>query len=106
MIDDIFKLIINKSNEISENLYKIINKLEFNYTDDMIKTFKNDKVEMLKEILFVLYELEKEEFNNILEKVKREELINLYKICKTYKTDNFLSYYKKTIINNYTNLTK
>ena len=32
MIDYIFNLIINKSDEISNKLYQIINKLEFNYT--------------------------------------------------------------------------
>ena len=36
------------------------------------------------------------------EKAKREDLINLYNLCKSYDIDNFLSYYKKTIINKYT----
>ena len=90
MIDDIFYLIINKSPEISENLYKIINKLEFNYTKDMIKTFKDDKIKMLKDILFVLYEFEKEKQYNIIEKIKRDDLINLHTVCKSYKINNFI----------------
>ena len=106
MIDDIFYLIINKSPEISENLYKIINKLEFNYTKDMIKTFKNDKIKMLKDILFILYEFEKEKQYNIIEKIKRDDLINLHTVCKSYKINNFIPYFKKTIINNYTNSNK
>lgn len=103
MIDDIFYLIINKSPEISESLYKIINKLEFNYTIDMIKNFKEDKIRMLKDILFVLYEFEKEKQNNIIEKIKRDDLISLYNVCKSYNIDNFISYFKKTIINHYNN---
>ena len=80
MIDDLFNLIINKSPKISQ-------------------------IEMLKIILYTLYQLEIEQFQNILSRVKREELINLYNLCKSYNTDNFLSYYKKTIINKYTDNT-
>ena len=103
MIDYIFNLIINKSPEISESLYKIINKLEFNYTIDMIKNIKEDKIRMLKDILFVLYEFEKEKQNNIIEKIKRDDLISLYNVCKSYNIDNFIPYLKKTIINHYNN---
>ena len=105
MIDDLFNLIINKSPKISQNFYELIEKLEFNYTADILKTFQDDKIEMLKIILYTLYQLEIEQFQNILWRVKREELINLYNLCKSYNTDNFLSYYKKTIINKYTDNT-
>lgn len=105
MIDDLFNLIINKSPKISQNFYELIEKLEFNYTADILKTFQDDKIEMLKIILYTLYQLEIERFQNILSRVKREELINLYNLCKSYNTDNFLSYYKKTIINKYTDNT-
>lgn len=102
MMNNIFNLIINKSDKISSNFYELINKLEFNYTEEILNTLKEDKKEMLKGILYTLYELEIEQFQNILARVKREELINLYNLCKSYDTDNFLSYYKKTIINKYT----
>ena len=105
MIDDLFNLIINKSPKISQNFYELIEKLELNYTADILKTFQDDKIEMLKIILYTLYQLEIEQFQNILSRVKREELINLYNLCKSYNTDNFLSYYKKTIINKYTDNT-
>ena len=105
MIDDLFNLIINKRPKISQNFYELIEKLEFNYTADILKTFQDDKIEMLKIILYTLYQLEIEQFQNILSRVKREELINLYNLCKSYNTDNFLSYYKKTIINKYTDNT-
>lgn len=101
MIDYIFNLIINKSNEISSNLYSIIDRLEFNYTENILKTFKEDKIQMLKDILFVLYELEKDNFQDVISKIKREDLINLYNACKTYETDDFIAYYKKTIINEF-----
>lgn len=105
MIDDLFNLIINKSPKISQNFYELIEKLEFNYTADILKTFQDDKIEMLKIILYTLYQLEIEQFQNILPKINREDLINLYTLCKGYNTDNFLSYYKKTIINKYTDNT-
>ena len=101
-MNNIFNLIINKSDKISSNFYELINKLEFNYTEEILNTLKEDKKEMLKGILYTLYELEIEQFQNILPRVKREELINLYNLSKSYDTDNFLSYYKKTIINKYT----
>ena len=102
MMDDLFNLIINKSPKIPQNFYELIERLEFNYTPDILKSFKSDKTEMLKVILYTLYQLEIENFQNILYRVKREDLINMYNLCKTYNTDNFLSYYKKTIINKYT----
>lgn len=34
--------------------------------------------------------------------INRDELFTLYNTCKNYKTDNFIQYYKKTIINKYT----
>ena len=83
MIDDLFNLIINKSPKISQNFYELIEKLEFNYTADILKTFQDDKIEMLKIILYTLYQLEIEQFQNILSRVKREELINLYNLCKS-----------------------
>lgn len=101
-MNNIFNLIISKSDKIPQNLYEIVDKLEFNYTEEIFNTLKDDKKEMLKVILYTLYELEIENFQNILARVKREDLINLCNLCKSYDIDNFLSYYKKTIINKYT----
>ena len=74
----------------------------YNESKTVAKVIKDYKKEMLKVILYTLYELEIENFQNILARVKREDLINLYNLCKSYDIDNFLSYYKKTIINKYT----
>lgn len=101
MIDDLFNLIINKSDVIPNEFYELLNKLEFNYTKEMLETFKPDKIQILKEIIYTLYELEKDNLQNILFKVKREELLTLYNVCKTFETDNFIAYYKKAIINKY-----
>ena len=101
-MNNIFNLIISKSDKIPQNLYEIVDKLEFNYTEEIFNTLKDDKKEMLKVILYTLYELEIENFQNILARVKRQDLIKFYNHFKSYDIDNFLSYYKKTIINKYT----
>ena len=58
---------------------------------------------MLKEIFYTLYELEKEDFQSVIFKAKREDILTLYNVCKTYETDNFMAYYKRTLINKYSN---
>lgn len=73
MMNNIFNLIISKSDKIPQNLYEIVDKLEFNYTEEIFNTLKDDKKEMLKVILYTLYELEIENFQNILARVKRED---------------------------------
>lgn len=103
MIDYVFNLIINNSEKIPRSFYELINKLEFNYQKEMIEKMQPEKVQMIKEIIYILYELEKEDFKEVLEKVKRNELINLYEICKKYDTDDFLLYYKRAVINKYSN---
>jgi hypothetical protein len=101
MIDDLFNLIINKSNQIPNEFFELLKRLEIDYTEDMLKTFQADKIQMIKEIIYVLYSIERDNLQNILFKVQREELITMYNVCKTFETDNFLAYYKKSIINKY-----
>lgn len=101
MIDDLFNLIINKSNEISNEFYEILNKLEFNYTKSMIETYSLSNLQMVKDIIYTLYSLYTDNLKNILIKTKRDELITLYNVCKTFDADTFIPYYKKTIINKY-----
>lgn len=99
-MNNIFNLIISKSDKIPQNLYEIVDKLEFNYTEEIFNTLKDDKKEMLKVILYTLYELEIENFQNILARVKREDLINLYNLCKSYDIDNFYHTTKKLLLIN------
>lgn len=101
MIDDLFNLIINKSDQIPKEFYDLLNKLEFNYTKDMLETYSISNLQVLKDIIYTLYSLYTDNLKNILLKVKRDELITLYNVCKTFNVDTFIPYYKKTIINKY-----
>ena len=77
-IDDLFYLIINNSNEIPQEFLTIIDRLEFNYDSYMIEYMKKDKINMIKNIVYVLYDLYNSNFQFILQNVNREHLINLY----------------------------
>ena len=101
-IDDLFLLIINNSNKISNEFYSIINNLEFNYTKDILNILKEDKINMIKEIVYTLYSIFNTDFKYILSRINRNELINIYIISKEHKPSDFLNYYKMAIINKYT----
>ena len=105
-IDDIFYLIINNSNEIPMRFLEIIEKLEFKYEPYMIEHMNEDKIDMLKNIIYVLYDLYNSNFEFILQNANRENLINLYLLAMDNKPDNLLNYYKKSIINSSTNCKK
>lgn len=98
-IDDLFYLIINNSNKISEEFLQIIERLEFNYTSYMLQFMKEDKINMIKDIIYVLYDLYNNNFQFILQNVSRENLVNLYLLALSNHPDNLLNYYKKSIIN-------
>lgn len=101
-IDDLFYLIINNNSEkISSEFFKIIEKLEFNYTNEMLNYMQKDKINMLKNIIFVLYDLYNNNFGSLLAKTSRESLLNLYKIAEEHRPNDLLSYYKKSIINSF-----
>ena len=97
--DDLFYLIINNSKQIPNEFWRILYNLEFIYTEEMLNYMQEDKIEMLKNIIFVLYDLYKNNFNSLLDRVKRESLVSLYKLAKQHNPSNFLNYYKKSIIN-------
>lgn len=98
-IDDLFYLIINNSDKIPEEFLEIIKRLEFNYTSYMLQYMKQDKIDMVKNIIYVLYDLYNSNFQFILQNVNREHLINLYFLAEDNTPDNLLNYYKKSIIN-------
>ena len=64
---------------------------------------QKDKIQMLKEIIYILYDLYNSNFNKLLSQVNRETLINLYILSQEQSPNDLLSYYKRTIINKYTN---
>ena len=101
-IDDLFLFIINNSDKISNEFYTIINKLEFNYTTDILSIMQENKIQMIKEIIYTLFSLYNSEFKYILQKVERNELINIYIISKEHMPNEFLNYYRMAIINKYT----
>lgn len=101
MIDYLFNLIINKSPSIPSEFYELLNKLEFNYTKELIQTYSIGNFQLVKDIIYTLYSIYKDNMKNILLNAKREELITLYNVCKTFETDAFIPYYKKAIINKY-----
>lgn len=72
-----------------------------NYTKDNISLVK-DKIEKIKDICTVLYDIYSGSFKNLISRFKRDDLINLYEICKEHKTDDFIQYYRRTLINKYT----
>ena len=99
--DDIFNLIINNSPKVPKKFLTIIVNLEFNYTQNILKIMSKDKVEMVKNIVNVLYSLYKSKFRNILFKADRTELIKLYIVSEEHNPNNLLRYYRHTIINKY-----
>ena len=101
IIDDLFNLIINNSNEVSNEFYSILIRLEFLYPAEILSLMKQDKIQMLKDIIYTLYSLYNSEFKNMFSRIVREELINLYVISKEHYPDSLYHYYRKAIINKY-----
>ena len=101
--DDLFNLIINNSFKIPNDFYLILNRLELIYTEEMLNMMKPDKIQMLNEIIYTLYELYNSNFDFLLSKVSRESLFNLYTISQEHMPNDLLNYYKRAIINKYTN---
>ena len=100
-IDDLFILIINNSNKISKEFYSDLKKLEFIYPKKIIDTMEQSNLLKLKEIIYTLFLIYNSSFKNIMYRFERENLVKLYSICKNHNTDDFFSYYKKSIINKY-----
>ena len=100
--DDIFNLIINSSSEIPIKFYQLMEKLELNYTTETLKILQPDKIQMLRVIIYTIYNLYNSDFDFLLSKVSRESLLNLYMISKEHNPNDLLNYYRKSIINKYT----
>lgn len=101
--DELFTLIINKSFKISNEFYELLEKLELLYSESMLIHMKQDKIQMIKDIIYVLYELCNSNFVHLLLKVSKESLINLYLLSREHNPNDLLNYYKRTLINKYTN---
>lgn len=101
--DDLFYLIIKESNEISSEFYKILEKLDFIYTEEFLFIIHKDKIQMIKDIIYILYDFYNSDFKTLIPLFKRESLINLYILSQEKEPENLLNYYKRAIINKYTN---
>ena len=101
--DSLFNLIINKSFKISSDFYEILEHLDFLYTQNILDTMKQDKIQSLKDIIYVLYDLYNSNLGFLLSKVSRESLLNLYYNSQEHKPDDLFNYYKRCIINKYSN---
>ena len=65
----------------------------------MLQYMKKDKIDMIKNIIYVLYDLYNKGFYSLLQNIKRENLVNLYLLAIDKKPSNLLNYYKNSIIN-------
>lgn len=64
---------------------------------------KQDKIQMLKDIIYTLYILYSGNFVHLLLQVSRESLINLYLLSLEHNPNDLLNYYRRSLINKYTN---
>lgn len=101
--DELFILIINNSFKISNEFYEILERLELLYTEKILIHIEHDKIQMIKDIIYILYELYNSNFANLLLQVSRESLINLYFLSLEHNPNDLLNYYRRSIINKYTN---
>ena len=60
----------------------------------MLQYMKKDKIDMIKNIIYVLYDLYNKGFYSLLQNIKRENLVNLYLLAIDKKPSNLLNYYK------------
>lgn len=101
-IDDFFNLVMNNKYIIPTKFYLILEHLKLIYSKEILSIMPEDKVQMVKEVIYILYELYNSKFTFILSQVNTDSLFNLYLIAQEHKPNDFFSYYKRSIINKYT----
>lgn len=109
-IDRFFNFIIKKEKANPENMtddetskfLEILTKLEFNYTEDLLKIFTKENIEKLKISIFALKELFMSNKRKLITKINRIKLLTIYDNCKTKEIEyqntdkeikNFFEYY-------------
>lgn len=114
-IDRFFNFIIKKENRNPENQTKeeqreflrLMKKLEFDYTEELLQIFTQDNIEKLKIIIYALKELSQSNKKQLVTKAKRKQLIFLYDNCKRKQLEyegtdkeinNFFEYYYSSLI--------
>lgn len=102
--DDLFNFVMNNSSEIQKEFYLCLSKLEFIYPKEIVQNMQQENIEKLKDIIYTLYSIYNSKFQEILTKIERKVLINLYITCKEHNASDFFSYFKQAIINKYANI--
>lgn len=116
-IDRLFNYIINKPDEILTNEFSsskeyeefciILERLEMNYTKEIITIFTEENIEKLKIIIFCIKELMYSNKKMLVSKLNRQRLINIYENCKKVELENkntenevksFIDYYYASMI--------
>lgn len=114
-MDRFFYYIIKKEeqqNEIftkeeQEEFYKILEQLDFNYTEEFLRIFTEENIEKIKIIMYSLKELYISSRKILITKIKRDDLIFLYSSCKDKEKEyentdkeikNFFEYYYASLI--------
>lgn len=110
-IDRFFNYIINNKGESSKDFkneeqyqefYNIIERLEFDYTEDILRTFKQENIDKIKIIVYTIREMIIKNKGSFLVRVTREKFINIYDNCKAFEEiyrnteneiQNFFDYY-------------
>ncbi len=114
-IDRLFNYIIKKESGNPENMtsvqevkfMEILEKLELNYTEKLLKIFTEDNIEKLKIIIYALKDLSISNRSILLNRATREKLIYVYDNCKNKQEEyqdtskeinNFFEYYYISLI--------
>lgn len=114
-IEEFFNFIIKKESKNPEKMTeiqteefsKVLEKLEFNYTEELLKMFTKENIEKLKIIIYALKELFTSSKKMLIQKTTRDNLVFLYDNCKktqqeyqqtSKRINNFFEYYYISLI--------
>lgn len=114
-IDRFFNYIIKKESENPENMtldqevrfMELLEKLELNYTEELINIFTKENIEKLKIIIYALKELIISNKSILVNRATREKFIYVYDNCKNKQEEyqdtskeinNFFEYYYISLI--------
>ena len=115
-IDRFFIYIINNKGEFPrefknmeqfEEFYRIIERFELNYTEEILRSFKEENIEKLKFVIYAIKEIFIRNRKNLLIKATRENFFEVYDNCKVFEQSyentineikNFFDYYYASII--------
>ncbi len=117
-IDRLFKYIINNEGDFPEGFvdkkqylefYEVIERLEFNYTKDIVNLLEKDIINKLKIIMYCIREMFIKNKRDLIIKATRENLLEIYDKCKDFEKtymgtnkeiQNFFNYYYSSVIRN------